>query len=76
VSTVVSRREASRRVLFDHPPSRIISDINERTTQSRSRNASHFVNLAFVATFELKDIGHTLSDPNLVNAMHEELENF
>ena len=30
----------------------------------------------FVAFFEPKDIGHTLSDSNWVNAMHEELENF
>jgi hypothetical protein len=73
---VVSRREAPRRVQVDHPPSRIISDINERTTRSRSRNASHFAHSAFVATFEPKDIGHVLSDPNLVNSMHEELENF
>jgi hypothetical protein len=29
---VVSKREAPRRVQVDHPPSRIISDINERTT--------------------------------------------
>jgi hypothetical protein len=29
---VVSRREAPRRVQVDHPPSRIIGDINERTT--------------------------------------------
>jgi hypothetical protein len=69
---VASRREASRRVQVDHPPSVIISDINERTTRSRSRNASHFAHLAFVATFESKDIGHA----NWVNAMHEELENF
>jgi hypothetical protein len=73
---IVSRGEAPRRVQVDHPPSRIISDINERTTRSRSRNASHFAYSAFVATFEQKDIGHTLSDPNWVNAMHEELENF
>jgi hypothetical protein len=33
---VVSRREAPRRVQVDHPPSRIIGDINERTTRSRS----------------------------------------
>jgi hypothetical protein len=31
---------------------------------------------AFVATFEPKDIGYTLSNPNWVNIMHEELENF
>jgi hypothetical protein len=73
---VVSRREAPRRVQVDHPPSRIIGDINERTTWSRSRNASHFSHSAFVATFEPKYIGHALSNPNWVNAMHEELENF
>jgi hypothetical protein len=73
---VVSRREALRRIQVDHPPSRIIGDINEHTTWSRSRNASHLAHSAFVATFELKDIGHALSDPNWVNAMHEELENF
>jgi hypothetical protein len=73
---VVSRREAPKCVQVDHPPSRIISDINERTTRLRSRNASHFAHSAFVATFEPKDIGHALSDPNWVNAMHEELENF
>jgi hypothetical protein len=73
---VASRREAPRRVQVDHPPSVIIGDINERTTWLRSRNASHFAHSAFVATFESKDIGHTLSDSNWVNAMHEELENF
>jgi hypothetical protein len=73
---VVSRREAPRRVQVDHPPSTIIGDINERTTRSRSKNASQFVHSAFVSTFELKDIGHALSYPNLVDAMHEELENF
>jgi hypothetical protein len=73
---VVSRREAPRHVQVDHPPSRIVSDINERTTWLRSRNASHFAHSAFVATFELKDIGHALPDPNWVNVMHEELENF
>jgi hypothetical protein len=73
---VVSRREALRRVQVDHPPSRIIGDINEHTTRSRSRNASHFAHSAFVATFEPKDIRHTLSDTNWVNDMHEELENF
>jgi hypothetical protein len=59
---VVSRREAPRRVQVDHPPSRIISDINERMTRLRSRNASHFAHLAFVATFEPKDIGHALRE--------------
>jgi hypothetical protein len=69
---VVSRREALRSVQVDHPPSIIISDINEHITRARSRNSSHFAHSAFVSTFELKDIGHALSDPNWVNAMHEE----
>jgi hypothetical protein len=73
---VVSRRETLRRVQVDHPPTRIIGDINEHTTRSRSRNASHFAHSAFLTTFEPKDIGHALSNPNWVNAMHEELENF
>jgi hypothetical protein len=58
----------------DHPASRIISAMNECTTWSRVRNNSHFAHAAFVATFEPKDIGHTLSGHNWVNSMHEELE--
>jgi hypothetical protein len=60
----------------DHPASRIIGDMNEHTTRLRVRNNSHFAHAAFVATFEPKDIGHTLSDHNWVNSMHAELENF
>jgi hypothetical protein len=71
---VASRREPPRRVQVDHLASRIIGDLNERTTRSRVRNNSHFAHAAFVATFEPKDIGHTLSDHNWVNSMHEELE--
>jgi hypothetical protein len=37
---VVSRREAPRHVQVDHS-SRIISNINEHTTRSRTRNVSH-----------------------------------
>jgi hypothetical protein len=73
---VVSGREAPRHIQIDHPPSRIINNINERMTWSMSRNVSHFAHSTFVATFEPIDIGHALSDPNWVNAMHEELENF
>jgi hypothetical protein len=32
----------------------------------RSRNVCHFAHSTFVATFEPKDIGHALSDPNWV----------
>jgi hypothetical protein len=60
----------------DHPASRIIGDMNERTTQLRVQNNSHFAHTTFVATFEPKDIGYALSDHNWVNSMHEDLENF
>jgi hypothetical protein len=73
---VASRREPPRRVQVDPPASRIIGDMNERTTRSRVQNNSHFAHDAFVTTFEPKDIGHALSDHNWVNFMHEELENF
>jgi hypothetical protein len=68
---VVSRREAPRRVQVDHPPLRIISDIIEHTTRSRSQKISHFAHSAFVASFMPKDIGHTLSDSNWVNTIFD-----
>jgi hypothetical protein len=40
-----SRREPPRRVQVEHPASRIICDINERTTRSRVRNISLRENL-------------------------------
>jgi hypothetical protein len=73
---VASRREPPRRVQVDHPASKIIGNMNERTTRSRVRNNSRFAHATFVATFEPKDIGHALSDHNWVNSMYEELENF
>ncbi|WVZ64135.1 LOW QUALITY PROTEIN: hypothetical protein U9M48_013699 [Paspalum notatum var. saurae] len=42
----------------------------------RSTSLARFAHSAFVASFEPYDVGHTLSDPNWVYAMHEELENF
>jgi hypothetical protein len=60
----------------DYPASRIIGDLNERTTRSRVRNNSHFARATFVATFKPKDIGHALSYHNWDNSKLEELENF
>jgi hypothetical protein len=59
---VVSRREALRRVQVDHPSSLIISNINERTTRSRSRNLSHFAHSASIANLSRK----TLDTPSLI----------
>jgi hypothetical protein len=42
----------------------------------RSAHLSCFSNTLFVALFELRDVGHALSDSSWVNAMHEELETF
>jgi hypothetical protein len=71
---VASRREPPWLVQVDHPASRIIGNMNERTTRSRVRNNSHFAHAAFVATFEPKDIGHALSDHNWVNSVTEPLK--
>src|SRR6266540_3404867 len=73
---VTSAREAPRLVRRAHPPKHIIGNLNERTTRSKVNQISHFAHSAFVASFEPRDVGHALSDPNWVNAMHEELENF
>src|SRR5438105_15192868 len=53
-----------------------LGNLNERTTRSKVNQISHFAHSAFVASFEPRDVGHALTDPNWVNAMHEELENF
>jgi hypothetical protein len=60
-----------------HPPQQIIGNLNKRVTCSlRSTHLSCFSNTLFVALFEPRDVGHTLSNSSWVNAMHEELENF
>jgi hypothetical protein len=51
--------------------------LNERVTwSSRSAHLSYFTNTLFVTLFEPRDVGHAFFDSSLVNAMHEELENF
>jgi hypothetical protein len=51
--------------------------MNERVTRSlRLAHLSCLTNTLFVALFEPRDVGHTLSDLSWVNAMYEELENF
>jgi hypothetical protein len=73
---VVSRQEASRRVQVDHPPSRIIGDINDALHGRGPKKISHFAHSTFVPSFKPKNIGHELPNSNWVNSMHEELENF
>jgi hypothetical protein len=71
-----SSREAPQHIQRHHPPQQMIGELHEWVTRSRSQHISHFAHSAFVATFEPQDVGHALSDPNWVNTMHEELENF
>ena len=71
-----SSREAPRHIQRRHPPQTMIGNINQRVMQSMSYHISQFAHSAFVASFEPQDVGHALSDPDWVNAMHEELENF
>jgi hypothetical protein len=59
----------------DHPLDSIISDI-QRGVQTRSRLTSFCAHSSFVLMEEPKDIDRTLRDPDWVNAMHEELNNF
>ncbi|WVZ51168.1 hypothetical protein U9M48_002334 [Paspalum notatum var. saurae] len=76
IKEVTTEPKPSRMIQWDHPSRNIIGGLNERVTRSRSTSLAHFAHSAFVASFEPHDNGHALSDPNWVNAMHEELENF
>jgi hypothetical protein len=74
---IVSELGAPFHIQKAHPPQQIIGNLNERVTRfSRSAHLSCFLNTLFVALFEPRDVGHSLSDLGWVNAMHEELENF
>jgi hypothetical protein len=74
---IVSKSGSPSHIQKRHPPQQIIGNLNERVTcSSRSAHLSCFSNTLFVALFEPRDIGHTLSDSIWVNAMHKKLENF
>ncbi|WVZ70845.1 hypothetical protein U9M48_019481 [Paspalum notatum var. saurae] len=73
---VISEIVPSRQVQRDHPPHRMIGDLHQRVTRSAVNSLAFFSHSAFVVSFESRDVSHALSDPNWVNAMHEELENF
>ncbi|WVZ51756.1 hypothetical protein U9M48_002868 [Paspalum notatum var. saurae] len=73
---VTSEIVPSRQVQRDHPPHRMIGDIHQHVTRSSVNSLAFFSHSAYVASFEPRDVSHALSDPNWVNAMHEELENF
>jgi hypothetical protein len=59
-----SSREAPQHIQCCHPSQQMIGELHKRVTRSRSHHISHFAHSAFVATFEPRDVGHALSDPN------------
>jgi hypothetical protein len=74
---IIFESSAPSHIQKAHPLQQIIGNLNERVTQSsRSAHLSCFINTLFVALFEPRDDGHTLSDLSWVNALHEELDNF
>jgi hypothetical protein len=72
---MISKSGAPSYIQKTHLPQQIIGNLNERVTRSLiSAHLSCFSNTLFIALFEPRDVGHTLSYSSWVNAMHEELE--
>jgi hypothetical protein len=59
-----SSREAPQHIQHRHSPEQMIRELHERVTRSRSQQISHFTHSGFVATFEPRDVGYALFDPN------------
>nr|CAD39343.2 OSJNBa0094O15.12 [Oryza sativa Japonica Group] len=59
----------------DHPIDQVLSDIS-KGVQTRSRVASICEHYSFVSCLEPKHVDEALCDPDWMNAMHEELNNF
>jgi hypothetical protein len=59
----------------DHPMDQIVGDIN-KCVQTRSRLASFCENYSFVSYGEPTRVEEALDDPDWVNSMHKELNNF
>jgi hypothetical protein len=71
---IIPKSGAPSHIQKAHPPQQIIGNLNERVTRSsRSAHLSYFINTLFVALFEPRDIGHSLSDLSWINDMLEEL---
>jgi hypothetical protein len=59
----------------DHPINQVVGDFN-KGVQTRSRIASFCEHYSFVSSIEPNRVDEALQDPDWVNAMHEELNNF
>jgi hypothetical protein len=61
-------------IVKDHPVDQIVGDIS-KGVQTRSRIASFCEHFSFVSCMEPNRVDEALLDVDLVNAMHEELNN-
>jgi hypothetical protein len=60
---IVSELEAPSHIQKAHPPQQIIGNMNKRVTHSlRSGHLSCFSYTLFVALFEPRNVGHTLTN--------------
>jgi transposase InsO family protein len=59
----------------DHPTDQVVGDFN-KGVQTRSCIASFCEHFSFVSSIEPNRVDEALQDPEWVNAMHEELNNF
>jgi hypothetical protein len=60
---IITELGAPSHIQKAHPHQQIIGNLNEMVTRSsRSAHLSHFTNTLFVALFEPRDVGQTLSD--------------
>jgi archaellin len=60
---IISKSGAPSHIQKAHPAQQIIGNLNERVTRSSIlAHLSYFINTLFVALFESRDIGHTLSN--------------
>jgi hypothetical protein len=59
----------------DHPVDQILGDMR-KGTQTRSRVANFCEHYSFVSSLEPTKVDDALEDPDWINAMHEELNNF
>jgi hypothetical protein len=70
-----SQLEIHNAIAKDHPIDQIVGDIN-KGVQTQCRLASFCEHFSFVYCGEPTRIEEALEDPDWVNAMHEELNNF
>jgi hypothetical protein len=73
-SQVVDKRNSS--LLQSHPQDLIIGNPSKRVSTRSQRYASFIEHHSFVSCVEPTCIDKALQDPDWVNVMHEELNNF